>query len=282
MPITAEELFLGSTKQIAKNPKETSEAEVPWVARGTNDEALAVVAVQDASPAVLRGMLRRSINLTERVNDQTLKYVVRYALPSASDQEKEHDGEDAAIFSFDTGGGTAHITNSLATEARTPATAEDLKGAIGWDGEHVQGVDIAVPVFTFGAEVSLPQEAVDGAYMRTLFDLTGTVNDGPFQLENGPLFSAGEVLFLGAAGSLAAPDQDGERRWKLTFRFSAFPNEVAAVVGDLAPMAKDGQDYLWVQYGEVMGAHASKFAKPVAAYVERVYKRTNFGQLALT
>lgn len=282
MPITAEELFQGRTEQIAQNPKEPSDAEVPYVVRGTLDEVLALAAVQDASPEVLRGMLRRSINLTERVNDQTLKYVVRYAAPSASDQEKEHEGEEAAVFSFDTGGGTAHITNSLETRARTPATAEDLKGAIGWDGEHVQGVDIAVPVFSFGAEVSFPEEDVTGAYMRTLFDLTGTVNDGAFQLENGPLFSAGEVLFLGAAGSLGAPNADGLRFWKLTFRFSAFPNEAAAVVGDLAPVPKDGQDYLWVQYGEVLGAQGSKFAKPVAAYVEKVYKRTDFGQLGLT
>jgi len=287
VPITAEELFLGRTEQIAQDRKETSDAEVPWVVRGTDalDEALAYVAVRDASPEVIRGMLRKSINLTERVNDLTLKYAVRYAAPSKSDEEKKKDGQEAAIFSFDTGGGTAHVTQSFSTIDKSPATAADLKKAIGWDGEHVQGVDISVPVFNFGAEVTLSEEQVTPAYIAKLFKLTSKVNSVQFTLEKGPTFDAGEVLFLGATGSLGEPDEDGLRFWKLTFRFSAFPNEPARVIGNLAPVKKDGWDYVWIQYGpELVAAGAGPpqpFEVPVAAYVERVYERADFAGLGL-
>lgn len=55
-------------------------------------------------------------------------------------------------FSFDTGGGAQHITQSLANVARYAPpgqTAPNFKGAIGVTADSVEGVDITVPVYHF-------------------------------------------------------------------------------------------------------------------------------------
>jgi len=55
-----------------------------------------------------------------------------------------------STFQFDTGGGTQHITQSLATVSKHAPPGEtppDFKGAIGVTEDSVEGVDITVPVY---------------------------------------------------------------------------------------------------------------------------------------
>ncbi len=62
-------------------------------------------------------------------------------------REPKEPGQSS--FSFDTGGGTTHITQSLQTVAKYPADAADFKGAIGGHNDSVEGTDVTIPVYNF-------------------------------------------------------------------------------------------------------------------------------------
>jgi hypothetical protein len=88
------------------------------------------------------------------------------------------------------------------------------------------------------------------------------------------------VLFLGASGNRSGNHSDDA--WALTFRFAASPNRQDLTVGAITGIAKDGWDYLWVQYGNAVDADAQALIRsPVAAYVERVYPRGDFTALGI-
>ncbi|MFN5916787.1 MAG: hypothetical protein ACK48K_08520, partial [Planctomycetota bacterium] len=94
-------------------------------------------------------------------------------------------------YSFDTGGGTQHVTQSIANVgkyAATGFTAPDFMGAIGVTDDRVEGTDITVPVFNFTETHYIEKALVTGAYKLALFNLTGKVNGSGFKG-----FAKGEV-----------------------------------------------------------------------------------------
>jgi len=176
---------------------------------------------------------------------------------------------------FDTTGGTQHITQSRQTISRTAASgaAPDFKGAIGVTANGVEGVDITVPVYAFTYTYYLAPEAVTQSFRLQIFALTGKVNSGSFRG-----FAAGEVLFLGATGSV----RRGEK-WEITFRFAASQNRTNINVGGITVPSKKGWEYLWVRYAEQEDTAAQTIVQqPVAAYVERVYDEASFAPLEIS
>jgi len=178
-------------------------------------------------------------------------------------------------YQFDTGGGTQHITQSLATVGRYAPpgkTAPDFQGAIGVTHDNVEGVDITVPVYNFSELHYIASSLVTGAYKATLFYLTGRVNNAPFRG-----FAAGEVLFLGASGS-----KRGQEDWEISFKFAASPNMTGLTIGDITGIAKKGWEYLWVRYADAEDAAAKALVKrPAAVYVEKVYLDGDFSLLGI-
>jgi hypothetical protein len=179
-------------------------------------------------------------------------------------------------WSFDTTGGTQHIVVSKETREAINwggfGTAPDTKRVIGVSktGEPA-GCDVVVPKFEF--QIVRRMEFMTLNYLRDLVDLTGKVNDATFMT----VFSAGEVLFLGASGAY----RDGEG-WSVTFRFSAAPNKTGdgVAVNPVDRVSPFGHDFVWASYeDEVSNDH--KVSVPVAAYVERVYDEGDFDDLAL-
>ena len=136
-------------------------------------------------------------------------------------------------FSFDTGGGTQHVTQSRSTISRTAAsgTAPDFKGAINVSKDSVNGVDITVPVYNFAETHYIDDNDVTQVYKVTLFNLTGKMNSGAFRG-----FAAGEVLFLGASGA-----RRGFGDWEITFRFAGSPNVSNLTIGDITGIDPDIQ-----------------------------------------
>jgi len=267
MPAVVEELFQGRTEVVSSKPS----AEIPYIVRQAADEAAVKSAALAATPTLYAGMPRKSVEISERINADTWKIVVRYEA-----QEFEQQEEPEPVFSFDTGGGTQHITQSIQTLGRYgPAATDKLGGAIGFDGENVEGVDVTVPVYNFSETHYLPASVVTAGYRVGLFRVTGTVNSGSFRG-----FAAGEVLFLGASGSRRGTGYDDD--WEITFKFAAQPNRNDIRVGDIGPISKKGWEYLWVQYApEVDNDKKQVIKKPVAAYVEKVYPDGNFGALGI-
>jgi len=182
---------------------------------------------------------------------------------------------EQSTFSFDTGGGTQHITQSISTIAKYPVdTAPDCKGAIGvgqsGDSLVVEGVDIVVPVYNWSETHYLANATVTAAYKQTLFGLTGKVNDDTFKG-----FAAGEVLFLGASGS-----QRGAEDWEVSFRFAASKNKTGLTIGAITNIAKAGWEYLWVRYKNSTDKDMP-VQIPAAVYIEQVYEPADFSGLGI-
>jgi len=259
---TVTELFHGRTETVA----ERSSAEIPYVVTQATDEDDVKASVLAATPILYAAMPRSAVEITERVNHDTWKVTVRYQTPSG-------DGGDPpvpppSVTSFDSTGGTQHITQSIATVNRYGDKASDqLGGAIGYDGENVNGVDITVPVWNW-SETHYMLSADSAAY----YGLTGKVNADGFRG-----FQPGEVLFLGASGT-----KRGDGLWEINFKFAASPNKTGLSVGDITDIEKKGWEYLWVQYGDdVDDTVKVRIKKPIAAYVEQVYDEGNFSNLGI-
>ncbi len=262
MPAVIEELFQGRSETLA----EKSSAEIPYAVRGASDESQVKAMALAGTPSWYAGMPRKSIEVVERVNATTWKVSVRY-------ETLDVQSGNEPVISFDTGGGSQHITQSIQTRAKYgPAASDKLEGAIGFDGENVAGVDITVPVYSFSETHYLPAVAVTATYRGNLFRLTGTVNADWFRG-----FQPGECLFLGASGS-----RKGAEDWEISYKFAAQPNRTDIMVGTIGPITKQGWDYMWVQYADdVDNQKKLLIKKPVAVYVEKVYQAGFFAALGI-
>ncbi|MBM3854743.1 MAG: hypothetical protein FJ399_16585, partial [Verrucomicrobia bacterium] len=231
MPITVTEKFESRKSTKGDNPS----AELVYTVRGTNDDLAARAAAESESPANYDTIPRQSVSV-EPVGDELWEAVVYYGRPQGGGLPQT--GEN--VFSFDTGGGTQHITQSkdtVSTHAASGKTAPDFQGAIGVTADSVEGVDITVPVYQFAETHYFPDEVVTPAYKGTLFSLTGKVNSGSFRG-----FQPGEVLFLGATGSKRGTDPQAD--WEISFRFAASPNASGLSVGPITGISKKGWEYL--------------------------------------
>ena len=251
-----------------------------YFVRGTASDTTARVQLLDSAPETYQGKVREdnpNVNPvwadTESSNglwECEVVYQPAGALPITPLEVGE------SSYSFDTTGGTQHITQSRQTysaEAPPDKTAEDFKGAIGVSGEgekiEVEGVDITMPTYSFSETHIIADESVTGAYKNTLFELTGRVNNATFKG-----FAIGEVLFLGARGS-----KRGDGDWEIAFNFAVSKNEYVNV-GDIEMVYKPGWSYLWVRYATRKGA--KRYVKqPVQANVEQVYDDGVFSGLGI-
>jgi hypothetical protein len=265
MAVVVEELFDGRSELVANK----SSAEIQYIVSQAADEAEVKSAAADDIPETYSDMPRKSIEVAERVNATTWKVVARYETPDYNPVDPPEP-----VFSFDTGGGTQHITQSLETVSRHGSAASDeLGGAIGFDGENVEGVDITVPVFNFSETHYKSAASVSQSYRVAIFHTTGTVNSSSFRD-----YAAGEVLFLGASGSRRGDDPGDD--WEITFKFAAQPNRTGITVGDISGISKKGWEYMWVEYAADVDSSVHRhIKKPVAVYIEKVYDDGDFDDL---
>ncbi len=243
--------------------------ELLFIVTGTDDDLAAKTELALQSPVIYDGLTRANMEiqwLGPEVWDGTVRYTKK-------DKERPQTGE--ARTSFDTGGGTQHITQSIETVksyALAGENAPDFKSAIGVTDDSVEGVDIALPVYNFTETHYLPIDFVSDSYRQLLFHKTGMYNNDSFKG-----FSAGEVLFMGASGS-----QRGVEDWEITFRFAASQNRSDIKIGDIGPIAKRGWEYLWVRYADDVDKDKKNYVKkPIAVYVEKVYYGTSFKSLGI-
>lgn len=244
-------------------------AELHYTIRGAANEAAARDALTAVCPATFEGLIRKerqieAVHVDSSNPDGNLwKATVVYGVTDPSD----------FTTSFDTTGGSQHITQSPYTVSKIPTNAPNMKGAIGFDGQRVNGVDIVIPVYTFLETHFKSTSSVSNTYRKTLANLTGKVNNGSFRG-----FDAGEVQFRGASGQLVIVE--GTQQWQLTYQFAASPNLTNVPVGDLTVSSKLGWDYMWVLYGDAVDAQ-TLVQQPIAAYVERLYEFASFGDLGI-
>jgi hypothetical protein len=210
-------------------------------------------------------MVLQALDITRRADfifDGSARYGTR-------ERKKPGDAE----FSFDTGGGTQHVSNSLSTTGKfAPAgqTAPDFKQLIGVTADSVEGVDVQVPAFSFTVTRYMASGDLSSGYVSSLYNLTGCVNTDTVNLNVDGVqltFQPGELLFMGATGR-----KRGQDDWEVTLHFSASQNRQNFTVGDITITNKLGWEYLWIRYDDRVDANAKKLVKvPIAAYVEKVY-----------
>jgi len=252
--------------------RETTESESPsidllyWI-MGTNNDLVAKAQLAAYTPAIYDGLVPQSIHI-EQIGNYLWDGSVRYGL-----RKPPETGESR--FSFDTTGGMQHITQSRRTVNKYAApgkTAGDFKGAIGVTTDAVEGVDITIPVYSFSETHYIATATVTPAYKSALYQLTGKTNDGAFRE-----FAEGECLFMGAAGS-----KRGEEDWEISFNFAASPNVTDLSVGDIHNIQKKGWEYMWVRYADAEDDAAKMLVKkPIAVYIEEVYKPSDFSGLLI-
>ena len=263
MPITVHEKWESRETTEGENPS----IDLAYIVRGTDSDLTAKSALMAATPVFYDGLVRQSLHI-QRIAQDIWEGSVRYG------QLQPPETGDST-YQFDTGGGTQHITQSLATVGRYAPpgkVAPDFRGAIGVTHDNVEGVDITVPVCHFSETHYIASALVTGGYKATLFALTGKVNGAAFRG-----FSPGEVLFLGASGS-----KRGQDDWEITFRFAASPNVSGLQLGNITGINKKGWEYLWVRYADDEDAAAKVLVKkPIAAYVEQVYPYGDFSGLGI-
>ena len=271
--IRVEKCFFDHTHSMNQWGYYTS-AEIPYLVFGAESEEAAMAAVFEASPMKFENLRRDVLEIDERINDDTYKIRVTYAVDHFDGIDGGNDPEPS--FAFDTGGGSSHRSQSLQTVLKTPVDAPDYGGAIEVDSEgNVNGVDITMPVMHFSETHYFRPGKVSTAYKQRLANLTGTVNSAKFKG-----YAPGEVLFLGASGTRRGKHRNDE--WEITFRFAVSPNQESLRLGTLTVSAKRGWDYLWVKYADNVSTDQKNLIKtPVAAYVERVYNSADFGGLGI-
>jgi len=270
MTATATEKYLSRpAKEAGAHDPALISTELHYIVTGTDDELAAITTVRAAAPETHNDLVRGEITV-EPTGPTTWEAVVQYI---GADTQEPEVGESS--YSFDTGGGSQHITQCLshiASYAPAGKTAPDFKGAIGATADSVEGVDITVPVYAFSETHILANSAVTNTYKGKLAALTGKTNNATFKG-----FALGEALFLGASGS-----KRGKGDWEISFRFAASPNKTGLTVGDITGIAKKGWEYLWVRYEDSVDATAKALVKkPLAVYIEKVYDEGNFADLAI-
>lgn len=224
----------------------------------------------------------------EYLGDNAWQLQVTYSKDGGEDDEQRDPLKRSR--SFDTGGATQHITQALTIEGfpqgeqrfwtGSPA-APNMNGAIGVDGETVQGVDIVVPQLTWTETYDVPNLYVKADYIKAVSGLTGSVNNAAFRG-----FAAGEVLFMGCSGSQQWDSDKGDGPWNLSYKFVASANQGAGktfpsiTIGAITGIERDGHDYLWVLYEPDVQSQ-TLLKKPKFVYVNKVYPRRDFRALGI-
>lgn len=258
--------FVVSRSTSVDNTGESPTHERVYKIFGTQDDTVAHDALVAAAPAnvTVQGYLLAKATFEVKEED----YGVWNGTVSYEKYTKSNAGE--STFSFDITTENQHITNSWSNVGRY-GSAPDLGGLIGWDGEQATGTDIMVPSYGFSEQHTITNAALTPAYKAAIFAVTGKVNSGTFKG-----FQAGEVLFLGASGTI----RSSETLWDVTFRFVASQNMSNLSVGGIGGITKRGWDHLWILYQHAAGADGL-YKTPRGVYVEQVYQFANFATLGI-
>lgn len=236
--------------------------ELVYDVQGTEDETEVQTLLESTAPAIYQGLQLESVGAEPQGNG-IWKGSARYI--------RLNDNE----YTFDIGGGTRHVTQSLTTinAYALAGSPPDFQGAIGVSEDKVEGVDLPAPEFQFSETHFFSDAAITDSYKFALAGMVGlTMNDNTFRG-----FAAHECALIGVTGA-----KRGDERWQLTFRFKGSPNATGLTVGGITGIDKDGHDYLWIRYATFAdGSAFSLVQRPVAVYVERVLTPADYSTLGI-
>lgn len=242
-------------------------AEIPYMVFGAEDETEALNEAYANVPESFNGLFRKGIKIIERMNETSFKVGVSYSGPAEGGANV--DNEDGS-FSFDTTGGTQTVMVSRKTIGIYPDTAKSCNGAINFDGDQVNGVEIIQPILNFTETAAFDAYEITTDFKKKMAEYTGCVNWKPWRG-----YAAGEVLFRGVTGS-----GKYHKPCELTFNFSFSANRSDFKVGDIEIDNKYGWDYMWSRYTRKIDG-GNIVCKPIAVYIERLFEFVDFRELRI-
>lgn len=186
------------------------------------------------------------------------------------DQSQERGEPGTWHYSFDTTGGTHHVTQS---EEEIDQSDTDMDGIVGWDGKEAKGVDVVVPQLSFEITAYYHPRAVTTQFVASLARATGKVNSDAWLG-----FAAGELLFMGASGQGDIPTVAGQRLKPvpINLKFAASENRTSIVLNaDNTVPSKKGWEYLDVQFHATDDSNAV-IPKIKRWSVHRLYQEMSF------
>lgn len=234
-----------------------------FTAAGSSDEAYVLAYATAATASVLStvyGTLYRQDIQVDPLGFQIWKVTVPYATA------KREVG--SYRLSFDTTGGTVHVTASkdtLGKYAKTGVTAPPYNHLIGVNGEDVAGADIVIPALKLTCHYKHPAAVISIAKIKYLSNITGTINSTTFLT-----FAPGEVLFLGCSGC-----EGTDAETEVQYQFACSANNDDLTIGEIASIVKRGHDLAWIKYEdktETAGGITYPVKAPQFVYVERMYE----------
>jgi hypothetical protein len=266
MAISAWEQAESRTINDGENPT----AETRWLITGTSDDNAALVYLYGILPTVYtfpsgKQAVLNSVSLDETGTDSWVarpKYSV-YEVPKTDDVDYE----------FDISVQMERITQSLQTQAYAPSgkQAPNFGGAIGVDGDRIEGIDAPFPKFSFSVTKYWDAAAVTQAYQIQVAELAGRTNAAPFYG-----LPAGSVMFKGARGR-----QSGDK-FPISYQFEFAKPESGISIDEITVPSKKGWEYLDVYYETQVDEDAKKKVRRArAVYVHTITNESNFALLGI-
>lgn len=282
MSITFEE------RDLSHEAGKTTGYDVSFIARGDTDinaiRAAAMASYATYGPDLLPLDRVRVLPLG---NEDSDVWTVDISYKSADGSSEQKEAGDSS-FTFDTGGGTQHLTQSYGTQRYNNLSSDmpdapNLKNAINATQDGVAGVDVIIPQFEFEVVRYFASGDLTSTALENLYKLTGKTNSTTVTTTIEGLdfvFEPGELLFYGARGSKRSKGD-----WEIVLKFGFSPNEAdlfpdLTTGGDFDAVEKAGWQYVWTLYEDQADNTAKKMVKkPLGIYVEDVYKSADLNPL---
>lgn len=262
--------------------------ELQYGVSGTHSDSVVEALVKATAPINVvtdAGLIlvRKNVEWSTAESDDIWSASVKYGKRDpARDSAKNPPKTGDFRISFDTGGGTAKLYQSIKTVKRYVSDSEaaptDFKQCINVTKDGVEGCDVIVPIFKFNVTHYVAAEIVTDEYVGRLFQLTGKTNKKRFRN-----FDPCEALLAGVSGSLRGNPEDEGADYELTKNFLCSPSITDAQVGDIKNIDKKGWHFLWVWYLDEKD-ESGKFIRkvPKQVNIEQVYQEGDFDQLGLS
>jgi hypothetical protein len=244
-----------------------------------NDHEVALGLVEDEVPVFhvikVEGtdytIIKSDVELNQ-VGDYEWEATVKYTLP-----ELEGGSSSYVELGFAMDGGSQTITKSILVRSSHSATSitdpiPDLKGAIGYTKNGIQGTERLTRGLTFTITAYFAPVIWTSTYIKTLYNISKCYNDDVFFT-----FAAGEVLFINASGQGSY-----YKVVPVTFNFVASPNISGAAdpgFPALTMLGHDVVDYLY--YEGTDGTSDDLIMVPSYRYVHQIYEPADFTLLGI-
>jgi hypothetical protein len=240
-----------------------------YTLKGTTSDTMAMSFAIASTPWQFQDMWRKDVRV-DPVGMNLWDVEVSYGALAGKQPE---NGD--VNWTFDTTGGTAHITNALEHLNDYGSYAPNHGGAIGVTSEgDVEGCDIPVPSRRWTETWLMNALSLPFSYGDTVELLTGTTNNATFRGK-----AAGSVVFLGASGGGSTKDPGF---FELTFQFATGRSMVNETICGISGVYKLPWEYLWHEFEKQTDDDAKKkIKKLIGIHRERVLYPGNFALLGI-